>query len=129
MDKLEGLFYWLPRSLSIIAIIIVTAFSFDVFQSGESVAGQLEDLVIHLVPSYLLTVILVVAWKWEYTGGIIFLVIGLVSSPYVFYGNYSNNHSVTSSLITILLVTVPFIIIGALFLVSYYKRKKSIQTA
>ena len=129
MDKSEGLFYWLPRSLSIIAIIIVTAFSFDVFQSGESVAGQLEDLVIHLVPSYLLTVILVVAWKWEYTGGIIFLVIGLVSSPYVFYGNYSNNHSVTSSLITILLVTVPFIIIGALFLVSYYKRKKSIQTA
>ena len=129
MDKLEGLFYWLPRSLSIIAIIIVTAFSFDVFQSGESVAGQLEDLVIHLVPSYLLTVILVVAWKWEYTGGIIFLVIGLVSSPYVFYGNYSNNHSVTSSLVTILLVTVPFIIIGALFLVSYYKRKKSIQTA
>ena len=129
MDKSEGLFYWLPRSLSIIAIIIVTAFSFDVFQSGESVAGQLEDLVIHLVPSYLLTVILVVAWKWEYTGGIIFLVIGLVSSPYVFYGNYSNNHSVTSSLVTILLVTVPFIIIGALFLVSYYKRKKSIQTA
>ena len=76
MERSESIFYWLPRCLSIIAIIIVSAFSFDVFQSGDSFAGKWEDLVIHLVPSYLLTVILVVAWKWEYTGGIIFLVIG-----------------------------------------------------
>ena len=116
--------YWLPRILSIIAILVVTLFAFDVFDASGIITQTWDEFIIHLVPTYFLTVILVVSWKWEFTGGIIFLVVGLISSPYVFLGNHNANQSIAVSLLNILFVTFPFIIIGLLFLLSHYTQKK-----
>lgn len=117
------IYYWLPRFLAIFSIVIVSTFALDAFGAGVSHSQQWQDFIIHLVPTYLLVVILVVAWKWEYLGGIIFLVIGILATPYVFVGNYHLNQSLGLSFTVILLMTIPFIIIGALFLVSYRKHK------
>ena len=76
-----------------------------------------------IIPSYILVALLIVAWKWEYIGGIIFIVIGLGFSPVVFIHNYNMNNSIWMSIGIILSITVPFVVVGVLFIVSHYRKK------
>ena len=124
MLKYSRILFWLPRIMTILAILFVSIFALDAFQPELTVSEQWGGFVIHLVPSYLLTVILIVAWKWEYVGGILFLVIGLLATPYVFLGNYQVNNSLGQSILVVLSVTIPFAIVGLLFLVNHFRNKK-----
>jgi len=67
-----------------------------------------------------------VAWKWEFIGGIIFMVIGLAFSPFIFMLNYHRNHSIGLSLVIILSITIPFVVVGILFLLSHSMKKKNL---
>jgi len=69
---------------------------------------------------------LIVAWKWEFIGGIIFMVIGLAFSPVIFMLNYNRNDSIWLSLVIILTITIPFVVVGILFLISHRLKKKSL---
>jgi len=117
-------FYWLPRVLCIIAILFVSLFALDAFSSEESFIVQLGDFIMHLIPSFVLLFLLIVTWKKELLGGIIFMIIGLGMSPFVFSKNYVMNNSFWMSLGIIFTITIPFFIVGVLFLVSYYKNRK-----
>jgi hypothetical protein len=100
-------------------------FALDAFAPGLTIWQQLGDFFIHLIPSFILLACLIVAWKWEYVGGIIFTIIGLGLSPLVFMLNVNRNHiSVWQSLGIIMMITFPFVVVGILFLVSHYKKKK-----
>jgi len=68
---------------------------------------------------------LIVAWKWEFIGGIIFIIIGLALSPFIFIKNYNMNESIWMSLGIIMTITIPFVIVGILFLVSHNLKKKT----
>lgn len=119
-------FHWLPRVICIVAILFVSLFAADAFESGLTIWQQLGDFFIHLIPSFILLVFLIIAWKCEKIGGIIFLVIGLVLSPIIFNHNYKMNHSVGMSLGIILAITFPFVIVGVLFLVGHFLNKKNL---
>ena len=99
-------------------------FALDAFKPGLTVCQQLLDFLIHLIPSFVLLGILIVAWKWEKIGGTIFILIGLVLSPLVFVHNYRMNESVWMSLGIISLITIPFIIVGVLFVLSNNLKEK-----
>jgi hypothetical protein len=107
------------------AILFISIFALDAFEHGESLGEQLLAFLIHLIPSFILLIILLIAWKWEKTGGIIFVLIGLITSPLVFVHNYAMNESVWMSLGIISLITVPFVIVGLLFVWSSRKKSKS----
>jgi hypothetical protein len=79
----------------------------------------------HLIPSIILIILLLIAWKWEYAGGIIFMIIGIGLSPFIFMFNYRMNHSVWMSLGIIMAITIPFAIIGFLFILSHFLKKKN----
>jgi uncharacterized membrane-anchored protein len=66
---------------------------------------------------------LIVAWKRELIGGLIFAAIGLGFSPYIFIHNYNMNHSVGLSLAIVLAINVPFVVVGILFLLSHRMKK------
>jgi len=100
-------------------------FAADVFESGLTVWQQLGAFIMHLIPSFILIAFLVIAWKWEYVGGMIFIIIGLALSPVVFSMNYRMNHSIWMSLSIILTITLPFVLVGILFIVSYRLKKKN----
>jgi hypothetical protein len=117
-------FHWLPRIICILAILLVSLFASDAFTSGLTILHQIGDFLIHLIPSFILLAVLIIAWKWELIGGIIFIIIGLALSPYIFTMNYSRNHSFGMSLAIILIITFPFIVAGILFIVSYFLKKK-----
>lgn len=127
MKKSAKIFYWLPRILCILAILFVSLFALDAFSPELSIWQQIGGFLIHLMPSFILLALLILAWKREFIGGIIFIIIGLGLSPIVFSHNYRMNHSIFMSLGIILTITIPFAIVGVLFIISHFKRKKSID--
>jgi len=117
--------HWAPRILCILAILLVSMFSLDAFQAGMSLKDQILAWLIHMIPSFVLILILIIAWIWENIGGIILFSLGLAFSPFIFWGNYSHNHSLWMSLLIILMITFPFILAGALFMLSYHTKRKT----
>ena len=120
--------HWVPRMLGIAAILFISVFALDSFSPNLTIWQQIGAFLIHLIPSFVLLLILIVAWKRELIGGILFTLIGLVFTPIIFLHNYNMNQSVWMSLFIILVITVPFIIIGILFIVSHYKKRKEPQS-
>jgi hypothetical protein len=78
-----------------------------------------------MVPSFVLLAVLLVAWKWELVGGVVITLIGLGFSPFVYLMNYNRNHSVGLSLSIILMINLPFVIVGVLFILNHYRNKKN----
>jgi hypothetical protein len=123
-------FHWLPRIICILAILFVSIFATDAFAPGLTIWQQLGGFLIQLIPSFILLAFLIVAWKWELIGGIIFVVIGLVTSPLVFMLNHNRNHfSIDTSLKNVLIITFPFIVVGVLFIISNSLKKKNLKKA
>lgn len=124
MKESIKVFHWLPRIICMLAILFISLFAADAFSPGLTIWQQLGAFFIHLIPSYILLAFLIVAWKWEYVGGVIFIIIGLGLSPIVFIHNYKMNHSIWMSLGIIMIITVPFVIVGVLFIVSHFKKRR-----
>jgi hypothetical protein len=123
MKNSKSIFHWLPRIICILAILFISMFAADAFEPGLTIWQQLGAFFIHLIPSFILLVILILAWYKELAGGIIFIIIGLVLTPFIFNHNYKMNESVWMSLGIIMTITVPFILVGTLFIVSHKLKK------
>ncbi len=120
--------HWLPRLLCILAILFISMFALDAFEPGRTVWQQLGAFLIHMIPSFVLLGILLVAWKWELIGGLIFTIIGLVFTPVIFMHNYRMNGSLWMSAGIVFMITIPFVVVGVLFMLSHYKKKKTMSS-
>ncbi len=121
--------YWLPRLLCILAILFVSMFALDSFQPGLSIWEQLQAFVMHLIPSFILLIFLIIAWKREISGGILFLLIGLGFSPVIYMHNFRMNGSVWMSLGVLSMITLPFIIVGVLFILGGISKRNRAKKA
>lgn len=92
-------------------------FALDSFSSGVPLLKQIGAFLMHLIPSIVLLVILAVAWNHRLTEGIIFIITGLVLSPFLYFMNFRNNHSIWMSIGIVAIITLPFIIAGVMFIV------------
>lgn len=102
---MKKIVYWLPRILSILFIAFISMFALDVFSEPR----WLLALFMHLIPSYFLIAITIVAWKHEMLGGILFLVAGFALLIFTHF--------------EALIIGIPAFIIGALFLGKKYFSK------
>jgi hypothetical protein len=125
--KTVALLHWAPRILGILAILFISMFSLDAFAPGLSLKEQILGWLIHMIPSWILIALLIIAWKWEKIGGIIFISLGLAFAPVLFSGNYMNNHSVWMSIVIAATLTLPIIITGLLFMFSFYTKQKAAE--
>lgn len=117
--------HWLPRIICMLAILFISLFATDAFNHGHTIRQQLGDFFMHLIPSFVLTLFLIVAWKWELAGGILFTLIGLALSPYIFHHNHTVNHfSIGQSVGVIMMISFPFVVVGVLFIISHQVKKK-----
>jgi len=116
--------HWLPRIIIILAILLVSMFALDAFESNQTIWQQIGGFLIHLIPSYILIAFLFIAWKWELIGGILFSLIGIGFAPFIYIHNYNMNHSVLISSEVILLINFPFIIAGTLFILEHFMKKR-----
>ena len=126
---MKAFLYWLPRILCILAILFISIFALDAFQPELTVWQQIQAFLMHMIPSFVLLLFLLIAWRWELVGGIIFLLIGLVMSPVIYQHNYNMNGSVWMSLGIIATITFPFILVGILFILGYRIKKQQVKTA
>lgn len=124
MKPYQKILRWTPRVLCIIAILFISMFAFDAFSPGMTFWQKAGSLLMHLLPSFILVAFLVVAWKWELTGGILIALVGLAATPFIYNLNFQRTQSVSTTIGVVLMVTVPFIIIGVLFIVSYCLNRK-----
>jgi hypothetical protein len=112
----KGMFYWSPRVLGILAVLFMMLFSLDCFEEGLQLGEQLLCFLMHNIPSLIIIGILMVAWKWERIGGILFLAAALAGMIFfnVFRGNWGA-----------LIIMTPFVVTGVLFILYHYKFYKS----
>jgi hypothetical protein len=75
--------FWLPRVLAILFAAFVSLFALDVFGAGQSVGEMLVALLIHLIPVYLVIAALIIGWRWEWAGAILFAALA-VAYPIAF---------------------------------------------
>lgn len=108
--KSEKLLLWSPRVLTILFIMFLSLFAFDVFSANAPLIQKIGGFLIHLIPSFLLVCILIISWKKPLVGGVIFLILCVGFTLY--FKTYT-------SLPTFLTVSIPVVIIGGLFILSH----------
>jgi hypothetical protein len=124
MKLFEKIVHWSPRVLSILAIAFIELFALDSFDPRHTPGQQLLAFLIHSIPSIILILFLITAWKWQLIGGLIFTILGVGFSPFIFSMNYAVNHSVGISLGIIAVITFPLILVGVLFILDHFIQSK-----
>jgi hypothetical protein len=106
-QSVRKILYWSPRILGILIAIFVSLFALDVFGGGYSFWETIAALAMHLIPTLVILVVLVVAWRWEWVGGFLFVALGVL---------YITLFWEPSSLPAYLLISGPLFLDGILFL-------------
>ena len=120
--KINKFIYWIPRILAILLILFLMIFSLDVFEPGLTGWQVLLGLFMHNIPSLILVIVLWISWKYEIVGGVTFIIAGIA-------------HMISSvvradvepwyiSFLASLIIDVPAFLIGLLFLIGWFKKKK-----
>ncbi len=74
MNKtLKQTLFWLPRIAGILFVLFLSMFALDIFELHLGFWGTIVGLLMHLIPSILLAIAIVVAWKWEWFGAALFI--------------------------------------------------------
>ena len=119
--------HWTPRILCILAILFISLFALDSFSSERTFWQNIAALLMHLIPSFVLLAVLIVAWRWEKVGGIILTIFGLAFCIFIFIFNYKRTHSVATSLLIALTLCIPFVLAGILFIRSHFRKKEELS--
>ncbi|MEM4244946.1 MAG: hypothetical protein QXR60_01940 [Candidatus Nanoarchaeia archaeon] len=112
--------YWTPRILSIIFILFLAMFSLDVFEENYGFWGTILGLFMHNLPALILLVVLLISWKHEIVGGIVFILAGLA---YIFSIIIKPELELYRAF-WVLQISGPAFLIGILFFVNWKLRKK-----
>lgn len=74
MNKtLKQILLWTPRIVGILFVLFISLFALDIFDMQLSFWKIVVGLFMHLIPSILLTVVIIIAWKWEWVGAALFI--------------------------------------------------------
>ncbi len=116
--------YWTPRVLSILFICFLALFSLDVFEPGMSAGEIMLGLLIHNIPSIIMVVLLVIAWKKEIVGAVGYFGAGLLYIGIVIFNIVNSGLQWYLSISWSLIIAGPLFIIGILFLINWKKRNE-----
>lgn len=112
---MNKIMYWTPRILTIVFILFLALFAFDVFEGEQSLIKKLGGFLIHLIPNFALILLLILAWKREWIGFIAFMLVG-IAYIVLFRGRFPFS--------TYLIISGPLFLIAVLFLINWINRKK-----
>ena len=111
------LLYWVPRVLSILFITFVSMFALDEI-GGHDFWQTLLGVAVHLIPSFFLVFALILAWRWEWIGAVLYAAAGTL------YVAWALRRPIPPALKLnwILAIAGPAFVVSALFLISWWKR-------
>lgn len=119
-NKVSKFVYWTPRVLAIIFIVFLALMSLDVFTEGVSFLQIIGGLFMHNIPVFILLAVLIISWKYEIVGGIVFILAGLL---YIFLA-VRGADSLAMALVWSAQISGVAFIIGGFFLANWIKRRK-----
>lgn len=125
MNKAARILEWIARIICILSILFVSVFAADSFGTGLSFWRQAGNFIIHLLPSFVLLGILIAAWKWPLIGGMIVTIAGIAISLFLYVFNLNRTGSVSDALMVVVMLGVPYILAGVLFILSQFLSKKA----
>ena len=99
---------WSPRILGILFAIFISLFALDVFGEGDTLGETIIALGMHMIPTLIVVLALVVAWRWPWLGAIVYMALAVV------YMLMSHGES--------FVLSVPLFLLGVLFLVQWILR-------
>ena len=114
----KRLLFWTPRALAIVFIAFLSLFALDVFGEGYGFWQTLLALVIHLIPTWILIALLILAWRWEWIGAVSYAAAAILYIATVL----SRPLPAAVKLNWALTIAGPALIIAALFLFNWLKR-------
>jgi len=119
-QTVEKILFWSPRVLGILIAIFVSLFALDVFGEGYSFWETIAALAMHLIPTLVILIVLGIAWRWEWTGGFLFVALGVL---------YITLFWEPSNLPAYLIISGPLFLVGILFLLDGCYRKANLPKA
>ena len=114
-ESTKGVLFWAPRILAILFAIFLSVFALDVFEETKGFLETLTALTLHLIPAFLVVVLLVLAWRWEMIGVIGFA--GLAISYVVLFWR-------RFPLVTYAMISGSMLLMSVLFLLSWRHRNR-----
>ncbi|NLG26827.1 MAG: hypothetical protein GX557_02895 [Chloroflexi bacterium] len=112
----RGWVYWAPRILSFLFAVFISLFALDVFGTGAGFWETLGALAIHMIPTALIIVALILAWRWEWVGAILFAALGI--GYFVMTGMREHWSAYVA-------IAVPLFVIAVLWLLAWRRRALS----
>jgi hypothetical protein len=109
--RLSKIIHWAPRAASILIIFFISLFSLDVFDMEASPLELLGGFLIHNIPSIVMLVLLIFAWKRPAVGFVAFIVAGALFAIFFVRDFYA--------LPNLILFVFPILLIAFLFYVDW----------
>lgn len=103
-------------------ILFLMLFSLDIFDMKLGFWGTVVGLFMHNIPALVLLVILIISWKYEIVGGTIFILAGAL-----YLAALARNQFEWYLLLWAAQFSGVAFLIGILFLVGWFKKKKQIK--
>ena len=120
MTTTDRLLFWLPRVLAMAFIAFLGLFALDVFNENRGFWQTLLALLIHLVPVFVLIVVLAVAWRWEWVGALLF---GAAGIAYIVMLVGRPQPPLPIKLAWMATIAGPAFVVAALFLLGWFRRR------
>lgn len=114
------LLYWSSRLLAIAIIFFIMMFSLDCFEGTWKWKEQLICFAMHNIPSVVLITTLILAWRHELAGGILFILMTIAGS--IIFKAYSTNPGVWILLLPLLITGILFMLQDEI-LIRKFRRK------
>ncbi len=107
--RLTRVIYLAPRIAALVIVFFIGLFSLDVFGEGGTLLQQIGAFLMHSIPSIIMAVFVVFAWRRPLVGFIGFLLAGVVFLRFVLGQGLAN----------FLLFSGPLLLIAAMFYVDW----------
>jgi glucose-6-phosphate-specific signal transduction histidine kinase len=105
--------YWTPRILGLVFAGFISLFALDVFDENQGLGPTLVAFLMHMIPTAMVLLVLGLAWRWEWVGGVVFIVLGCLYIATAWGRFHWSAYAVISG---------PLFLLGALFLANWIER-------
>lgn len=112
---LQRLLFWTPRILCLLFAAFLSVFALDVFGEGYGFWKTVLALLVHLIPTWIILIVLAISWRREWVGAILFTALGVLYLV-LFWGRFAWS--------VYLVVSGPLFLVGGLFMLNWRFRKE-----
>jgi hypothetical protein len=112
MKDVSGkILFWSPRILTILFALFISIFALDVLEEGLGFFRTLLAFMIHLIPSSIIIIVLIISWRKEWIGGVVF------AAFTIFYIYLTRGRFPIS---VYFVICVPMVLISILFFINWF---------